>query len=32
MHFTLQSRERDVGDSKCDKATDSSELNVGISL
>ena len=32
MRFALQLREGNVGDSKWDKAIDSSELNVDVSL
>ena len=32
MRFTLQSHERNVENSRCNEATDSFELNVGVSL
>ena len=32
MRFILESRNGNVGDSRCDKVTDSSESNVDVSL
>ena len=32
MRFTLQLYEKNVEDCKCNKATDSSESNIGVSL
>ena len=32
MRFALQLRKGNIGDSRCDKATNSFELNIGINL